>query len=83
MSLEVQDMQGTIVSRPNSVEYFDFAHQDSTLVQPFKIKPGDALTTRCFFDNPGSSSVPFGQGSNEEMCIDFITYYPYLESNKD
>ncbi len=25
--------------------------------------------------------MAFGQGSDEEMCIDFIFYYPYLQSN--
>ena len=31
----------------------------------------------------GNTNIPFGRGSDEEMCIDFITYYPYLEPNKD
>ena len=44
MYLEVKNSNG-VVKRPNAVEYFDFAWQDPTLVEPFKIKPGDELTT--------------------------------------
>lgn len=78
----MKDSSG-VVKRPNAVEYFDFAWQDPTLVEPFKIKPGDELITRCYFNNKGSSAVEFGLGSDQEMCIDFIFYYPYLEANKN
>ena len=83
MYLEIKDAEQGAVKRPNAVEYFDFAHQDNTLVQPFKIKPGDELITRCYYNNKGQADVAFGLGSDEEMCIDFITYYPYLEANKE
>ena len=71
MYLEVKDSNG-VVKRPNAVEYFDFAWQDPTLVEPFEIKPGDELITRCYFNNQGNTPVPFGPGSDQEMCIDFI-----------
>jgi len=80
MYLEIKDSSG-VVRRPNAVEYFDFGWQDPTLNQPFQIKPGDELTTRCYYNNKKSSNVKFGLGSDEEMCIDFIFYYPYNESN--
>merc|ERR1719197_2122898 len=81
MYLEIKNSSG-VVRRPNSVEYFDFGWQDPTLNEPFQIKPGDELTTRCYYDNKKGTNVKFGLGSDEEMCIDFIFYYPYLESNK-
>jgi len=72
---------GTVVDRPNAVEYFDFNHQDPTLVQPFIIKRGDSLRTRCYYNNPGiEKPLVFGLGSENEMCIDFLYYYPRLES---
>merc|ERR1719197_1087942 len=80
MYLEIKDSSG-VVRRPNAVEYFDFGWQDPTLNQPFQIKPGDELTTRCYYNNKNSGNVKFGLGSDEEMCIDFIFYYPYNSSN--
>ena len=61
--------------------FFDFGWQDPTLNQPFQIKPGDELTTRCYYNNKKSTNVKFGLGSDEEMCIDFIFYYPYITGN--
>jgi dopamine beta-monooxygenase len=66
-----------VVTRPNSVEYFDFAFQDPTLVEPYTIRNGDSLTTRCYFKNQASTNISFGLGSEQEMCIDFLFYYPY------
>ena len=32
----------------------------------------------CYFNNPGTESpLTFGKGSEQEMCIDFLYYYPY------
>eukprot|EP00937_MAST-01D_sp_MAST-1D-sp2_P004180 g4180.t1 len=80
MYLEIKDSNG-VSKRPNAVEYFDFGWQDPTLGQPFQIKPGDELTTRCYFHNKGNTDVVFGQGSDQEMCIDFIYYYPMLTTS--
>ena len=38
----------------------------------YKIMPGDSFRTTCFYRD-GSK---FGLGSQEEMCIAYITYYP-------
>jgi hypothetical protein len=39
---------------------------------PAVIKKGDTLTTTCTFATP----TPFGQGTNEEMCYNFVMAYP-------
>jgi len=80
MYTEVTDGASKVVKRPNAVEYFDFDWQDPTLVQPYVVKKGDTLTTRCYYNNKvGTDAKPlkFGLGSEEEMCIDFLYYYPY------
>jgi len=55
-----------------------------------KLLPGDQLIINCFYDTRtrtssherGSSSLAagdittFGEGTNDEMCFDFIAYYP-------
>jgi hypothetical protein len=40
------------------------------------IKKGDSFQTRCVYDLRGDESAVFGLGSEQEMCINFIHYYP-------
>ena len=47
------------------------------LLQTYVINPGDSLTTRCYYNNPSNADLKMGKGSDEEMCIDFLYYYPY------
>ena len=56
-----------------------------------KLLPGDRLITHCYYDTRNSESwhdrggtpvsttddyFPFGEGTDEEMCFNFIAYYP-------
>lgn len=50
---------------------FDFNTQIS-YPTPAVINPGDTLSTTCTFATP----TPFGQGTNEEMCYNFVLAYP-------
>jgi hypothetical protein len=50
---------------------FDFNTQVS-YPTPATIYPGDTLTTTCTYKTP----TPFGEGTNEEMCFNFVTAYP-------
>ena len=42
------------------------------------IKGGDKVRTRCVWENPGASSVGFGEKTNDEMCYGFVFYYPRI-----
>lgn len=50
---------------------FDFNTQVS-YPTPATIYPGDTLTTTCSYATP----TPFGEGTNSEMCFNFVTAYP-------
>jgi hypothetical protein len=50
---------------------FDFETQVGYLT-PAVIKPGDTLTTTCTYAQP----TPFGEGTNQEMCYNFVLAYP-------
>jgi cytochrome c551/c552 len=50
---------------------FDFQTQISYPVRA-TINPGDTLTTTCTYAMP----TPFGQGTNQEMCYNFVMAYP-------
>jgi hypothetical protein len=42
------------------------------------VKPGDVLRTRCTWKNPGDKTIGFGEGTDDEMCFDFLGYYPKI-----
>lgn len=68
---------GSIVRDP-----FDFnmqTFQDADV----DIMPGDRITTTCVYDSTGrSSTTPGGPASDEEMCINFMMYYPLVGGEK-
>ena len=39
---------------------------------------GDVMRTRCGYKNPGDTAIKFGEGTADEMCFDFIGYYPAI-----
>jgi hypothetical protein len=40
------------------------------------LMPGDVLRTTCEYANPGSSTVRFGERTEDEMCFNFVVAYP-------
>jgi hypothetical protein len=58
------------------VDPWDFDNQTSYPVTGMVINPGDAIETRCTYDNTTDSTVTFGERTEDEMCFNFITVYP-------
>jgi hypothetical protein len=42
------------------------------------VNTGDVMRTRCAWKNPTDATVRFGEGTADEMCFDFIGYYPNI-----
>jgi hypothetical protein len=67
----------TIINRKNGGSEilidkpFDFQTQVS-YPTPAMVNPGDTLSTTCTYATP----TPFGQGTNQEMCYNFVIAYP-------
>eukprot|EP00475_Leptophrys_vorax_P013505 TRINITY_DN19879_c0_g1_i5.p1 TRINITY_DN19879_c0_g1~~TRINITY_DN19879_c0_g1_i5.p1 ORF type:complete len:640 (+),score=127.00 TRINITY_DN19879_c0_g1_i5:256-1920(+) len=58
------------------IEYYDFGFQPLYQLNE-TIYPGDQINTHCVYDTSSSSTaVEFGVASTQEMCIQFIWYYP-------
>jgi len=72
MSTTVCNKEGAL-KHEFRVEYYDGGFQGS-LDANIEITPGDSFTTRCVY-KPKAEAM-FGLGSDEEMCIDFMMYYP-------
>jgi len=59
------------------VDSWDFDNQTSIpFAPPLQIRNGDRLGIRCTYDNPHDFPVGFGEGSEDEMCFDFLLVYP-------
>ncbi|HWO22372.1 MAG TPA: hypothetical protein VNO30_26620 [Kofleriaceae bacterium] len=56
---------------------YDFEQQEFHLVpQPIELRPGDVVRTSCTFENPSTTTVRFGESSDDEMCFTDLFYYP-------
>jgi hypothetical protein len=56
---------------------FKFGEQGSYPLTPnVVIETGDTVYTSCFYTNPTSRDVSFGQNTSDEMCFNFAGYYP-------
>eukprot|EP00035_Acanthoeca_spectabilis_P023263 m.448551 g.448551 ORF g.448551 m.448551 type:complete len:640 (+) comp19678_c0_seq1:25-1944(+) len=83
---EIGVKQETLVTRAGAdvfhaeVEFYQFSMQ-SPVGRPggYTIRRGDSLNTSCYYSHSGSAtSREWGLASQDEMCIDFVTYYPRL-----
>jgi len=59
------------------VPRWDFNNQTLYWHDPAVVlNAGDALRTRCVYDNPGDTTVRFGEATEDEMCFNFLMAYP-------
>ncbi|KAJ3092469.1 hypothetical protein HK102_006880, partial [Quaeritorhiza haematococci] len=62
--------------------FFDFDHQMSEFLSPgvWTIRPGDKIVTACTWDtSKNSQAIKGGWGSEEEMCLLYVEYYPAID----
>ena len=55
---------------------FVFEEQREYPLDNVLISNGDQLTTICSYQNDTNTTVRFGQNSDDEMCFNFVMYYP-------
>ena len=56
---------------------FSFEAQANFPIQK-AVTNGDVMRTRCSWKNPSDQTIKFGEGTDDEMCFDFIGYYPNI-----
>lgn len=56
---------------------FSFENQANFPIKS-AVQPGDVMRTRCTWKNPGDTTIAFGENTGDEMCFDFIGYYPNI-----
>ena len=55
---------------------YNFETQLNYLVGPIEVARGDKIQYRCGYDNPTTSTVHFGDSSDDEMCVLGMYRYP-------
>jgi len=67
--------------RTERIDFWDFKLQQIT-TDPYVINPGDRINLHCVYQQQSDRSVKFYLGSDDEMCLLFVWYYPRIP-NKD
>jgi hypothetical protein len=62
-----------VFTQPN----FSFESQANYPIKT-QVAPGDVMRTRCTYKNAGDTTIGFGENTGDEMCFDFIGYYPNI-----
>ncbi len=63
----------TIVDSPNFDFQTQYLHESK-----FDIKPGDVIRNTCTWANETDQPVTFGPTTEDEMCFDFVSYWPRI-----
>jgi len=58
-------------------QFYDFAFQDHNAVN-YQIKAGEEWITTCIYNN-GGKPTKWGLSSRDEMCQNFMSYYPKMK----
>jgi len=56
---------------------FNFENQEAFPIEK-RVEPGDVFRTRCTWKNTGDTEVTFGEKTGDEMCFNFLNYYPAI-----
>ena len=79
MTVTQKNTAGAVI-RTDTADYYDFKQSGALAPKStgagYTISKGDTFAVECWYKNPGSTARRFGLGSTDEMCIDFIFYYP-------
>jgi hypothetical protein len=60
------------------VPAFDFSTGGASPPSNVDIQPGDTLRTMCGWQNNTDATVKMGEGTGDEMCFNFMMYYPRI-----
>jgi hypothetical protein len=55
---------------------FSFDDQESYPMDNVVVNSGDQFTVTCSYNNTTDANVSFGQNTEDEMCFNFVLYYP-------
>jgi len=71
---------GNQIGTLNRIEFYDYNFQELGPILPtVQLLPGDRIETHCIFNSYSrTNTTSFGVNSDQEMCMEFVAYYPVL-----
>lgn len=60
------------------VPNYDFEYQVTYPNPNYQLEVGDTVSTTCTWENSTSSTANFGENTSDEMCFNFVAYYPRI-----
>jgi dopamine beta-monooxygenase len=67
-----------LLSTTTQVDFYQFDNQQIITVD-YVFKKGDTYHVYCIYDTTSvKKDIEFGGGSYDEMCMNFVYYYPAL-----
>ncbi|MEZ4444441.1 MAG: peptidylglycine alpha-amidating monooxygenase [Polyangiaceae bacterium] len=79
MTSEISKAGGGSVELVHVPDY-DFNYQITYPNDGVVLDVGDTVRTACTWQNNTSQSVGFGENTADEMCFNFVSYYPRIEA---
>jgi hypothetical protein len=61
----------------SSNDNYDYNNQ-ATFTTSVTVNAGDTIRTKCSYKNPTDGVVLFGENTDNEMCFNFLGYYPAI-----
>lgn len=72
---------GNVIGTLGNNQNYDFNLQKVQSLTPTKLLPNDSVSTFCTFNTmDDTSNVTYGETTDNEMCFNFVAYYPLLGS---
>jgi cytochrome c553 len=56
---------------------FSFENQEAAKID-VSVEDGDIMRTHCTWKNTGDTAVTWGENTSDEMCFNFLNYYPAI-----
>lgn len=80
--VQVVRANGTKVSMTRSTRYDGLNTLTEIFTPPFEIFPGDRIITTCIYNTTDrSTDLVWGEGTKNEMCWSFFSYYPAVHAS--
>lgn len=57
---------------------FRFENQENFKLDHKRVAPGDVMRTTCAWKNTTEQTIRFGENTADEMCFNFLAYYPAI-----
>ena len=77
----IEKSDGSVVTLAD-VPNYDFEYQITYPNDNIKLEVGDTVRTTCTWENTTSETANFGEDTADEMCFNFVSYYPRVTASQ-